>query len=101
MIEFKGLKTSIQRRSHAFLRLMGIFGVLLGWATMYYFEDWSGPVFWLLISVSTILSATGAWGGLSEQWGYKPLSDDPLGWRAVKKSYKDAEPSKEETDEQG
>jgi hypothetical protein len=91
------LKVFVQSRSHRFLRALGVIGVLIGWATMYFFENWDGPLFWLLICVATIFSATGAWGGLAEQWGYKPLTNDPLGWRAAKKTYEHA-PSPEDCD---
>lgn len=77
----------IQRRSHTFLRVVGVVGILVGWGAMYFFDDWDGLAFWVTICVATVLSALGAWGGLAEQWGYKPISNDPLGWRAAKKSY--------------
>lgn len=93
MSKLEQLKEWIQRRSHKFLRLMGVAGVLIGWAVMYFFDKWDGPVFWALICVSAVLSATGAWGGLSEQWGYKPLTNDPLGWRKAKKSYESSGPA--------
>ena len=92
------LKDLMQRRSHAFLRGAGVLGVLVGWAAMYFFEEWNGVFFWMLICAATVLSATGAWGGLAEQWGYKPLSSDPLGWRAAKKSYEKPGPSTDEND---
>lgn len=84
---FRQLQALVRRRSHTFLRLAGVVCVLIGWSAMYFFDEWDGPAFWTLICVATVLSASGAWGGLAEQWGYKPLTNDPLGWRAAKKSY--------------
>lgn len=101
MIEVKKLKAFVQLHSHRFLRFTGVAGILIGWSAMYFFDHWSGPVFWLLICVSTVLSAAGAWGGLSEQWGYKPLTNDPLGWRAAKKSYHDDKAPQTEEDPNG
>lgn len=92
------LKAFIQDRTHAFLRFIGVLGVLMGWAAMYLFEEWDGPIFWILICAATVLSAAGAWGGLAEQWGYKPLTNDPLGWRAAKKSYESTDSSTDEND---
>lgn len=87
MRAFRQLTELIQRRSHTFLRVVGSVGVLVGWSAMYFFDDWDSLAFWVTICVATVLSATGAWGGLAEQWGYKPLTNDPLGWRTAKKSY--------------
>ena len=54
---------------------------------MYFFDDWGHPIFWVLITMAVVLGYGGAWGGLAEQWGWKPLRKDPLGWRTAKKSY--------------
>jgi len=43
-----------------------------------------------------VLGYGGAWGGLAEQWGWKPLREDPLGWRKAKKSYKTDTQAEEE-----
>lgn len=91
------LLKSFNANAHFFFRISGVVGVLLGWATMYFFDDWGHPIFWLLISLSVVLSGGGAWGGLAEQWGLKPLQNDPLGWRKAKQSYK-SEPATEEDD---
>jgi hypothetical protein len=74
---------------HRFFRIVGVLGVLIGWATMYFFDDWSSPMFWLLAVIATVLGLCGAWGGLSNQWGAPPFTNDPLGWRKAKQSYKE------------
>ena len=82
---------------HRLLRISGVAGVLICWATMYFFDDWSSIWFWLLISISVVLGYGGAWGGLSIQWGLLPFTNDPLGWRKAKKTYEeDAKPSDKE-----
>lgn len=80
-------------------RFAGVIGVLLGWATMYFFEDWRHPLFWLFISIAVVLGYGGAWGGLAEQWGWKPLRNDPLDWRKAKESYKVDVASEQEKNE--
>ena len=85
MTMFEKYKSKISQK---ILRISGVFGVFIGWATMYFFEDWSSPIFWLLISIAVILGYGGAWGGLSLQWGAPPFTNDPLGWRKAKESYK-------------
>ena len=82
--------------SQKILRIAGVLGVLIGWGAMYFFNDWSSPIFWILISIAIILGYGGAWGGLSLQWGAPPLTNDPLGWRKAKKSYETKEDSDEE-----
>jgi hypothetical protein len=76
------------KTSQKILRIAGVLGVLIGWGAMYFFNDWSSPIFWILISIAIILGYGGAWGGLSLQWGAPPLTNDPLGWRKAKKTYK-------------
>ena len=78
------------------LRIAGLLGVLLGWAALYFFDDWSSPFFWLIATVATVLGLGGAWAGLSTQWGAPPFTNDPLGWREAKKSYETETPPKEE-----
>ncbi len=92
----KKLADFLADRVHSALRLVGILGLLLGWGAMYFFDDWSSPFFWVLISVAVVLGYGGAWGGLAEQWGWKPLREDPLGWRKAKKSYKTDTQAEEE-----
>jgi hypothetical protein len=82
---------------HHLLRLAGLTGVLIGWAAMYFFEDWSSPYFLTLICLAVVLGYGGAWGGLSSQWGASPFTNDPLGWRKAKESYQGDEASKEST----
>jgi hypothetical protein len=76
-------------KQHRFFRIVGVLGVLIGWLTMYFFDDWSSPMFWLLAVIATVLGLSGAWGGLSIQWGAPPFNNDPLGWRKAKQSYKE------------
>jgi hypothetical protein len=60
------------------------FGGILG--TLFY-----QPPFWVgvvLISVSLLVGAIGIAAGASESVGAKPFTNDPLGWRKAKKSYK-------------
>jgi hypothetical protein len=63
----------------------GILGVL-------YFQ----PPFWwgvVVISISLLIGATGAAAGMAESVGTKPFTNDPLGWRKAKKTYKNGEES--------
>lgn len=81
---------------------LGLIGVGIIWGTAYFFEEWSGFWFWALALLGGALGYVGAYGGLAKQFGFQaPFTNDPLGWRAAKKSYKNSEPSKEEKDEQG
>ncbi|WP_346308911.1 hypothetical protein [Limnohabitans sp.] len=59
----------------------GILGVL-------YFQ----PPFWLgvgILAVSIIIGVIGAVSGAAESVGLKPFTNDPLGWRKAKQSYKE------------
>ncbi len=94
MTFYESLSNWAQSKSHKLARLCGVFGVITGWCTMYFFTDWNGFLFWLLICISTVMSVAGAWSGLAMQWGYKPFTNDPLGWRKAKQSYK-AEPGEQ------
>lgn len=60
------------------------FGGILG--TLFYQPPfWVGVVF---ISVSLFVGAIGIAAGASESVGVKPFTNDPLGWRKAKKTYK-------------
>lgn len=84
---FKALTPNARKK---LLRLSGVLGVVVAWATTYFFEDWTSPAFWLLICVAVVLGYGGAWGGLSRQWGADPFDKDPLGWRDAKRTYSDS-----------
>jgi hypothetical protein len=86
-------------RTHVVFRFSGVLGLLLGWATMYWFDNWHHPFFWILISIAVVLGYGGAWGGLAEQWGMSPLRKDPLGWRKAKKSYQPQSPESSSEDQ--
>lgn len=83
----KALTPNVRKR---ILNLSGVLGVVVAWATAYFFEDWMSPVFWLLMCVAIVLGYGGAWGGLSSQWGADPFDQDPLGWRDAKRTYLDS-----------
>lgn len=60
------------------------FGGILG--TLFFQPPfWIGVVF---ISVSLFVGAIGIAAGASESVGAKPFTNDPLGWRKAKESYK-------------
>jgi len=72
--------------------VLGLTGIGVIWATAYFFESWSGFWFWALMLVGGALSYAAAYGGLAKKFGFQaPFTNDPLGWRKAKQSYK-AEP---------
>jgi fatty-acid desaturase len=83
---------------HKLLRASGLFGMLLGWFAMYFFDDWESPIFWSLICLAVVFGYGGAWGGLSHQWGSSPFTNDPLGWRKAKQSYKEEAAPEEDSE---
>ena len=79
--------------------LLGIVGVGLIAYTLLFAQ-----IFWLGLLSFFIGCGLLGFAGLSNSAtsvGLKPFTKDPLGWRSAKKSYKDAEPLKEESDERG
>ena len=69
--------------------VMGGLGSGLTWATAYFFEEWEGFWFWLLMCIGVILGYTAAYGGLARKMGIPPpFTNDPLGWRKAKDTYK-------------
>ena len=70
-------------------------GLICAIATTYFLDDLTNPILWILTAMAIIFGYGSAWSGLSEKWGYKPFTNDPLGWRAAKKSY-DQQPDSEE-----
>ena len=69
--------------------ILGLIGVVVIFAIAYFFEDWSGFWFWFLALCGGFLGYVGAYGGLARKFGFQaPFTNDPLGWRKAKKSYK-------------
>jgi hypothetical protein len=71
--------------------LMGIAGIAIIWGTAYFFEKWEGFLFWTLMLTGGALGYLSSYGGLAKKFGYKPFTNDPLGWRTAKESYKENE----------
>ncbi len=68
--------------------LLGIMGVATIWGTAYLLEEWSGILFWVLMSIGSVLGYIGSYGGLAKIFGFSaPFTNDPLGWRKAKKTY--------------
>lgn len=73
---------------------LGVTGVVLIACAAYFFESWSGFWFWSLALTGGALGYLGAYGGLAKKMGFSaPFSNDPLGWRAAKKSYNEGSES--------
>jgi hypothetical protein len=56
------------------------------------------PFVWMRylgISIGLALMAIGGFGARAGALGFKPFTNDPLGWRAAKKSYQDDAKDKE------
>lgn len=69
------------------LNIMDLVGLGTIFATAYFFEKWEGWLFWLLMLSGAAIAKVSAYGGLAEKFGYKPFTNDPLGWRKAKESY--------------
>ena len=66
---------------------LGVLGILVIWATAYFFQDWSGLWFWLFMCFGAVVGYFGAYGGLAKKFGLRPFTNDPLGWRKAKATY--------------
>lgn len=79
--------------------IVGVIGIAIIWCVAYFFEEWSGFWFWTLALLGGALGYLGAYGGLAKTFGLSaPFTNDPLGWRAAKKSYsKDPAQSEQHT----
>lgn len=62
-------------------------------AAFYFLDDLEDPRLWIFAVLAIVFGYGSAWSGLSEQWGFKPFTNDPLGWRKAKKTYKESEES--------
>ena len=74
----------------SFLVIVVSFGGILG---VLYFQ----PPFWIGVVVivgALIIGSIGIGAGAAESIGFKPFTNDPLGWRKAKQSYK-AEPGEQ------
>ena len=68
--------------------VFAIAGIAITWGCAYFFKEWAGVWFWLLVSVGVVISYIGIFGRQSKQFGFQaPFTNDPLGWRKVKKTY--------------
>ena len=67
---------------------LGISGVAIVWGAAYLFDDWSGVWFWMFMCVGATVGYFGAYSGLARKFGFSPFTNDPLGWRKAKESYK-------------
>jgi fatty-acid desaturase len=62
-------------------------GVLFGFMAYQFLGDLSDYRFWLFTSLSLVFGYGFSWAGLMQKWGYRPFTNDPLGWRSAKASY--------------
>ena len=70
----------------------GMLGVCIIFAVAYFFDDWSGFWFWVFALLGAALGYIGAYGGLARKFGFPaPFTNDPLGWRKAKQTYKSDE----------
>lgn len=68
-------------------------------ATFFLLDDLNDPKLWICAVLAILFGYGSAWSGLSEKWGFKPFTNDPLGWRKAKKSYEqDSTPESDDSD---
>lgn len=60
-------------------------------AYIHFFGDFDNFWTWILASIAVVFGYGSAWAGLMHKWGYKPFTNDPLGWRKAKATYQDGE----------
>jgi hypothetical protein len=69
--------------------VFAIVGIAITWGCAYFFKEWGGFWFWLLVSVGVVISYVGIFGRQAKQFGFEaPFTNDSLGWRKAKKTYK-------------
>jgi|LauGreDrversion4_2_1035121.scaffolds.fasta_scaffold145471_2 hypothetical protein len=72
--------------------VLAIAGIAITWGCAYFFNEWEGFWFWLLISAGVVIAYIGIYGRQAKQFGFQaPFTNDPLGWRKAKQSYKSPE----------
>lgn len=65
-----------------------IVGVICAISTVFFLDDLSDWRPWLLACFAIIFGYGASMAGLMKKWGYRPFTNDPLGWRKAKQSYK-------------
>ncbi len=79
--------------------VFAIVGIAIIWGCAYFFRDWGGFLFWLLVSVGVVISYVGIFGRQAKQFGFEaPFTNDPLGWRKARKTYHSGTDAKKPTD---
>jgi hypothetical protein len=83
--------------SHIFLKdgnlkksvaiLSSLLGISAALGVVFFIDDLSDWRPWFLAVVAIFFGYGSAWAGLMKKWGYRPFTNDPLGWRAAKASY--------------
>jgi hypothetical protein len=58
---------------------------------VFFLDDLSDFRLWILVVIALVFGRGAAMAGIVQQWGYKPFTNDPLGWRKAKKSYEEKE----------
>ena len=79
-----------------------VIGLAAAYGVWYFIGDMSDIRFWLCVIIGIVFGYGTVWAGWMEKWGYKPFTNDPLGWRKAKASYRNkesAEDSAKETSE--
>lgn len=68
-----------------------LIGLLSALSTLFFLDDLSDYRLWILVVIALIFGRGAALAGIVQRWGYKPFTNDPLGWRKAKKSYRKKE----------
>lgn len=79
-------------------RLISVVGVVCAVSTVFFLDDLSDPRLWVLVFSAIVFGYGTAWAGLMRKWGYKPFTNDPIGWRKAKASYKKEADAEGKTD---
>lgn len=71
--------------------IFSLIGLISGLSTFFFLDDLSDFRLWILVVIALVFGRGAAMAGIVQQWGYKPFTNDPLGWRKAKKSYEEKE----------
>ncbi len=74
-------------------KLFGAIGVCAALSLYFFFDSLDGAWYWIVASIAVVFGYGSAWAALMHKWGYKPFTNDPLGWRKAKATYQDGESS--------
>ncbi len=69
-------------------KVFSLVGVAAAISLVVFFDELNGLWFYLVVVIAIIFGYGSAWAGIVKKWGYAPFTNDPLGWRKAKESYK-------------